>query len=192
MALPTLTPSSQISKSILPATGTITAVAATLPYGIYSTSTDFLSGAVDQVAYTYKKLGGDVLDIELLPGNVYANYLKANIKDLDKDTSLRGRKIKKGQLRRSSGTWQPKKDSNTILAGPRTKNIGRRGKTTKYADGFYAHIVEKGDFAERFGGKHRTQNTGIFEQGKKATKSRSEKLQFILLKREFANYAKTL
>jgi len=77
MALPTLTPSSQISKSILPATGTITAVAATLPYGIYSTSTDFLSGAVDQVAYTYKKLGGDVLDIELLPGNVYANYEEA-------------------------------------------------------------------------------------------------------------------
>jgi len=125
-------------------------------------------------------------------GDVYANYLKANVKDLDKDTSLRGRKIKKGQLRRSSGTWQPKKDSNTILAGPRTKTIGRRGKTTKYADGFYAHIVEKGDFAERFGGKHRTQNTGVFKQGKKATKNRSEKLQLILLKREFAKYAKTL
>ena len=125
-------------------------------------------------------------------GDVYANYLKANVKDLDKDTSLRGRKIKKGQLRRSSGTWQPDKKRNTILAGPRTKTIGRRGKTTKYADGFYAHIVEKGDFAERFGGKHRTQNTGVFEQGKKATKNRSEKLQLILLKREFAKYAKTL
>ena len=42
-------------------------------------------------------------------GDVYANYLKANVKDLDKDTSLRGRKIKKGQLRRSSGTLQPDK-----------------------------------------------------------------------------------
>jgi hypothetical protein len=125
-------------------------------------------------------------------GGVYANYLKANVKDLDKDTSLRGRKIKKGQLRRSSGTWQPSKDSNTILAGPRTKAIGKRGKTTKYADGFYAHIVEKGDFSPRFGGKHRTQNTGVFSRGMKATKNRSEKLQFILLKREFANYAKGL
>ncbi len=125
-------------------------------------------------------------------GGVYANYLKANVKDLDKDTSLRGRKIKKGQLRRSSGTWQPSKDSNTILAGPRTKAIGKRGKTTKYADGFYAHIVEKGDFGPRFGGKHRTQNTGVFSRGMKATKNRSEKLQFILLKREFANYAKGL
>ena len=129
-------------------------------------------------------------------GGVYASYLKANIKDLDKDITVRTNKdklkVKKGQLRRSSGTWQPNKNSNTILAGPRTKTIGRKGKTKKYDDGWFAHIVEKGDFAERFGGKHRTQNTGVFEQGKKATKNRSEKLQLILLKREFAKYAKAL
>ena len=125
-------------------------------------------------------------------GDVYANYLKANVKDLDKDTSLRGRKIKKGQLRRSSGTWQPDKKRNTILAGPRTKAIGKRGKTTKYADGFYAHFVEKGDFASRFGGKHTTQNTGVFSRGIRSTKNRSEKLQTILLKRNFANYARRL
>jgi hypothetical protein len=125
-------------------------------------------------------------------GDVYANYLKANVKDLDKDTSLRGRKIKKGQLRRSSGTWQPDKKRNTILAGPRTKAIGKRGKTTKYADGFYAHFVEKGDFAERFGGKHKTQNTGVFSRGIRSTKNRSEKLHIILLKRNFANYARGL
>jgi len=125
-------------------------------------------------------------------GDVYANYLKANVKDLDKDTSLRGRKIKKGQLRRSSGTWQPDKKRNTILAGPRTKAIGKRGKTTKYADGFYAHFVEKGDFATRFGGKHTTQNTGVFSRGIRSTKNRSEKLQIILLKRNFANYANKL
>jgi hypothetical protein len=125
-------------------------------------------------------------------GDVYANYLKANVKDLDKDTSLRGRKIKKGQLRRSSGTWQPDKKRNTILAGPRTKAIGKRGKTTKYADGFYAHFVEKGDFASRFGGKHTTQNTGVFSRGIRSTKNRSEKLQIILLKRNFAKYARGL
>ena len=125
-------------------------------------------------------------------GDVYANYLKANVKDLDKDTSLRGRKIKKGQLRRSSGTWQPDKKRNTILAGPRTKAIGKRGKTTKYADGFYAHFVEKGDFASRFGGKHTTQNTGVFSRGIRSTKNRSEKLQTILLKRNFAKYANRL
>jgi hypothetical protein len=41
---------------------------------MYASSTAFLSGAADQVAYTYKMLGGDVLDIELTAGNVYAAY----------------------------------------------------------------------------------------------------------------------
>lgn len=77
MAFPTLTPISQMSKSILPATGTVTEVAALLPLEVYSDSTQFLSGAADQVAYTYKKIGGDVLDIELKTGNVYANYQEA-------------------------------------------------------------------------------------------------------------------
>ena len=74
MSYPTLTPASQASKSILPVTGTYADVAAALPFGIYSGSNDFISGAVDQVAYTYKKLGGDVLDIELKAGNIYAAY----------------------------------------------------------------------------------------------------------------------
>lgn len=77
MAFPTLTPISQMSKSILPATGTVTEVAALLPLEVYSDSAQFLSGAADQVAYTYKKIGGDVLDIELKTGNVYANYQEA-------------------------------------------------------------------------------------------------------------------
>ena len=76
-ALPTLTPESQTSKSILTSTGSLAEVAGLLPYGIYSDSEAFLAGAVDQVAYTYKKLGGDVLDIELKTGNVYASYEEA-------------------------------------------------------------------------------------------------------------------
>ena len=129
-------------------------------------------------------------------GDVYANYLKANVKDLDKDIKVKTKgniyKVKKGQLRRSSGTWQPSKDSNVILAGPRTKLIGKKGKTKKYSDGWFAHIVEKGDFAKRFGGKHRTRNTGVFSRGMKSTKSRSEKLHLILLRKNFAKYAKGL
>ena len=77
MAFPTLTPASQMSKSILPATGTVTEVAGLLPLEVYSNSSQFLSGAADQVAYTYKKIGGDVLDIELKSGNVYASYQEA-------------------------------------------------------------------------------------------------------------------
>jgi hypothetical protein len=54
-----------------------------VPYRVYSKTTsdfydfNFLSGAADQVTYVYRKLGGDVLDIELTTANVYAAYEEA-------------------------------------------------------------------------------------------------------------------
>ena len=83
MSLPTLTPASTLSAVILPQTGSALNVNATLPYKIYSDtsaplySAQFLTGAADQVSYVYKKLGGDVLDIELTEGNVYTAYEEA-------------------------------------------------------------------------------------------------------------------
>jgi hypothetical protein len=77
MAIPNLNPASTSNANILPVTGAAANVATTLPFGIYAGSNAFLSGAADQVAYTYKKLGGDVLDIELAEGNVYAAYEEA-------------------------------------------------------------------------------------------------------------------
>jgi|ETNvirenome_6_85_1030632.scaffolds.fasta_scaffold00813_11 hypothetical protein len=89
MAVPTLTPSSQTSAVRLPATGALgtgTDGAGTTthyPFGLYVTTTadlydnNFITGAADQVTYTYKKLGGDVLDIELTVGNIYAAYEEA-------------------------------------------------------------------------------------------------------------------
>jgi hypothetical protein len=77
MAIPNLNPASTSNANILPVTGAASNVSTTLPFGIYAGSTAFLSGAADQVAYTYKKLGGDVLDIELAEGNVYAAYEEA-------------------------------------------------------------------------------------------------------------------
>ena len=74
MSLPTLTPTSQTSAIILPVTGNTENVVSALPLGVYSGSTEFLSGAAAQVAFTYKRLGGDVLDIELTEDNVYANF----------------------------------------------------------------------------------------------------------------------
>ena len=66
MSEPTLTPVSQTSKVILP-TGSIAseAEAAQFPFSVYTDNQYFLTGASDQVAYTFHKLGGDVLDIEL-------------------------------------------------------------------------------------------------------------------------------
>jgi hypothetical protein len=77
MAIPKLNPASTTNANVLPVTGSAANVAATLPFGVYAISAPFLSGAADQVAYTYKKLGGDVLDIELAEGNVYAAYEEA-------------------------------------------------------------------------------------------------------------------
>ncbi len=83
MSTPTLTPISQLSAIVLPSSGDSTKVNIALPYKIYSDeasplySTQFISGAVDQVSYVYKKLGGDVLDLEITEGNVYAAYEEA-------------------------------------------------------------------------------------------------------------------
>ena len=83
MSLPTLTPASTTSAIVLTSTGSVNDVNELVPYKIYSDSasqlysTDFLQGAKDQVSYVYKKLGGDVLDIELTTGNVYTAYEEA-------------------------------------------------------------------------------------------------------------------
>ena len=75
MAQPTLTPVSQTSKVILP-TGSNPAEAASaeFPFSIYTSDQFFLSGAADQVAYTFRKLGGDVLDIELTKEQIFSAY----------------------------------------------------------------------------------------------------------------------
>lgn len=83
MSLPTLTPASTLSAIVLPVTGAVESVNAAVPYKIYSDETaplyssEFVSGAVDQVSYVYKKLGGDILDLEITEGNVYAAYEEA-------------------------------------------------------------------------------------------------------------------
>ena len=77
MAFPSLTPSSTVSAITLPATGTAGDVATSLAIAFYSDSTPFLSGAAAQVAYTYQRLGGDVLDIEMKASNVYNHYEEA-------------------------------------------------------------------------------------------------------------------
>ena len=71
-----LQPNSTVNALVLPSTGTHGDVLGALAYGIYTT-TPFISGAVDQVAYTYNKLGGNVLDLEITPDNVYNAYEEA-------------------------------------------------------------------------------------------------------------------
>lgn len=83
MSVPVLTPSSNSSKVILPITGTpdnVNAAINPLPFGFYMQGPDaaaFAAGAADQVSFVYKKLGGDVLDVEMTQYNVYAAYEEA-------------------------------------------------------------------------------------------------------------------
>tara|TARA_R110001599_G_scaffold321972_1_gene532816 strand:+ start:29 stop:1318 length:1290 start_codon:yes stop_codon:yes gene_type:complete len=89
MATPTLTPSSETSAVILTSTGSVATTGkgagntTHYPFGMYAEpdsdlyDTNFVNGASDQVAYAFKKLGGDVLDIELTVGNIYASYEEA-------------------------------------------------------------------------------------------------------------------
>jgi hypothetical protein len=87
MSLPTLTPTSTTSAIVLPDSATSilsdsieaadTQVIAACPIGAYTGSAAFVTGAVAQVAFTYKRLGGDVLDIELTSGSVFASYEEA-------------------------------------------------------------------------------------------------------------------
>jgi len=91
MAVPTLTPTSATSAVTLPETGSYTsaAVIANYPLGVYVRSVRqdgetnhlydvmFITGAVEQVNYTFRKLGGDVLDVEVTEKNVFAAYEEA-------------------------------------------------------------------------------------------------------------------
>jgi hypothetical protein len=72
-----LSPRSQTSAIILSSTGSVSEVSTAVPFGMYTGSVEFLSGAALQVNYTYKKLGGDVVDIELTTANVYSAYEEA-------------------------------------------------------------------------------------------------------------------
>jgi hypothetical protein len=137
MALPILSPESQMSKSILPATGTVGDVAASLPLGIYDSSTAFLSGAADQVAFTYKKLGGDVLDIELKASNVYANYEEAVLEYSYLVNLHQSKNMLSDVLGQATGTFD--QDGN-IIEGPENVNLKYPRVMFEYArrvsDGF--------------------------------------------------------
>jgi hypothetical protein len=85
MSLPTLRPAQSAPTNILPETGSVSDAATVVnyPYGLYTDETsplydsNFVSGAADQVNYTFRKLGGDVLDVELTQKNIFAAYEEA-------------------------------------------------------------------------------------------------------------------
>ena len=135
MSLPTLTPSSTLSAVVLPVTGATDNVDTTVPYRIYSDSTsplyssDFLAGAVDQVSYVYKKLGGDVLDIELTEGNVYASYEEAVLEYSYLVNIHQATNILSDALGNTTGSFDSK---GNLQEGALSSSLGRDHVALKY------------------------------------------------------------
>ena len=113
MALPVLTPSSELSAITLPSTGTFVEAQNVTNYafGIYADEdgdfydVNFVSGAMDQISFTYKMLGGDVLDIELTAGNVYTAYESAVLEYSYLVNIHQGKNILNTSLGATTGTF---------------------------------------------------------------------------------------
>jgi hypothetical protein len=117
MSLPTLTPTSKTSAIILPESGNPANVTAALPLGVYADSQEFLTGAASQVKFTHKRLGGDVLDIELTEQNVYAAYEDAVL-----------------EYSYQINLYQTKNSLGSALGSP-TASFDHQGEVTAGADG---------------------------------------------------------
>jgi hypothetical protein len=115
-----LNPKSSTSTIVLTSTGSAGLVAVAVPFGVYTASVPFLSGAALQVNYVYKKLGGDVVDIELTPSNVYAAYEEAVLEYSYIVNLHQGKNILPSVLGNQTGTFDHKGDLST---GPASVNL---------------------------------------------------------------------
>ena len=129
MAIPTLTPASEVSAVILPRTGSAASVASQTPIGVYDSTIDFLSGASDQVNYTYQKLGGDILDIELTTGSIYAAYEEAVLEYSYIVNMHQSKNILSEVLGMTTGTFD---HSGEIKSGSLSSSLGGTHVALKY------------------------------------------------------------
>ena len=134
MATPTLTPSQTTSAIALPQTASLSDVTSTsLPFNIYNDGTsplysdDFITGAVDQVAYTYKKLGGDVLDLELTKENVFASYEESVLEYSYILNIHQAKNVLGDMLGNTTGTFNH--DGNLINEGSLSSSLGEFGQS---------------------------------------------------------------
>ena len=107
---------------------------------------------------------------------IFVRKAKAMIKPYTRLIVVSGKKrsttyVHPGQLRDSMGTWSPDNKFPTVLAGPRA-NFPMKRKVRATADGWFAHIVEEGDFPAAFGGKSSSHpNYKVMERAMQATEA---------------------
>jgi len=126
-----LQPLSQTSAIILSSTGSTSDVASAVPFGIYTSSEEFLTGAARQVNYVFKKLGGDVVDIELTNDNVYAAYEEAVLEYSYIVNMHQGKNVLSDTLGKLTGTFDHKGE---IVSGPDNANLQYPKVTLSYAN----------------------------------------------------------
>jgi len=129
MAIPTLSPKSTISAIVLPATGSPGKVAAECPFAMFTGSVEFLSGAAEQVAYTFKKLGGDILDLEITTGSVYAAYEESVLEYSYIVNMHQAKNILSDVLGMTTGTFDR---DGTLLAGTLSSSLSGTHVALKY------------------------------------------------------------
>ena len=136
-----ISPKSTQSAIILTSTGSTSEVVSALPIGVYSASAEFISGASAQVAYVYKKLGGDVVDIELTPSNVYAAYEEAVLEYSYIINFHQAKNVLSSVLGETTGTFDHKGEIS-----------GTADKSTKYPRFTLGYSRRVGDAAATAGG----------------------------------------
>jgi len=122
MALPTLTPASTTTTVRLSASATAAeaAPASSYPFSIYTTDQYFLTGAAEQVAFVYKMLGGDVLDIELTNQNVFSAYQAACMEYSYLVNIHQAKNSLPNMLGNTTGTFDHR---GNLLSGPTGSNV---------------------------------------------------------------------
>lgn len=140
-----LNPRSETSAIVLTSTGSVDLVSGSVPFGIYTGSADFLSGAALQVAYTYKKLGGDVVDIELTPANVYAAYEEAVLEYSYIINLHQSKNALSTYLGEQTGTFDHKGD---LKSGPNNINL----RYPRFTIGYSQRVGDGAAAAAGFGG----------------------------------------
>ena len=140
-----LDPVATTSAIVLPSTGTIGHVSGACPFGMYTGSADFLTGASKQVDFVFKKLGGDVVDIELTADNVYASYEEAVLEYSYIVNLHQGKNVLSSILGEQTGTFDH-------LGGLKTGPSGNNLKYPRYTLGYARRVGDAAAAAGGFGG----------------------------------------
>tara|TARA_R110002020_G_scaffold405038_3_gene615093 strand:- start:14628 stop:15938 length:1311 start_codon:yes stop_codon:yes gene_type:complete len=133
-APPVLTPVQKTSPYVLKSTGSYNLVTtASVPFGVYLTgalsSSQWTSGAVAQVALTYKMLGGDVLDIELTENNIYTSYEMATLEYCTIINNHQAKNVLSDYLGSTTGTFD---HEGTLQAGELSSSLSGTHVSLKF------------------------------------------------------------